>query len=50
MNGNIGICPKCKQHSNIELLKDSIDIQCNCGYSQTINLVDYIQKIYIYIE
>ena len=44
MNFQIGICPKCRENSNIELLKENIIISCNCGYHNSINIKAFVDE------
>ena len=44
MNFQVGICPKCRENYNIELLKENIIIFCNCGYHNSINIKEFVDE------
>ena len=35
------ICPECNKHTKVELDKDNIHINCECGYNYTMNVKQY---------
>ena len=44
MNTILQLCPKCNNHTNIVLVKDNVNIYCQCGYCYTMNIKEFINK------
>ena len=37
----LALCPECNKHTKVELDKDNIHINCECGYNYTMNVKQY---------
>ena len=44
MNPILQICPECNKHTKVELDKDNIQINCECGYNYTMNVKQIINQ------
>ena len=44
MNPILQICPECNKHTKVELDKDNIHINCECGYNYTMNVKQIINQ------
>ena len=46
MNSPIQLCPKCNKHTNIQIYKEVVHINCQCGYYSTMNVKQIINKFH----
>ena len=44
MDIELVICPKCRKHTEFQIIKDTIHIQCKCGYHSSMNIQDKLQN------
>ena len=44
MDIELVICPKCRKHTEFQIIKDTIHIQCKCGYHSSMNIQGKLQN------
>ena len=44
MDIELVICPKCRKHTEFQIIKDTIHIQCKCGYHSSMTIQDKLQN------
>ncbi len=44
MDIELVICPKCRKHTEFQIIKDTIHIQCKCGYHSSMNIQGKVQN------
>ena len=44
MNSPFQLCPNCKNHTRIDIERDTIDLSCKCGYYFTMNISIFIAQ------
>ena len=45
MNPILQLCPQCNKHTNIQIDKDNIHINCQCGYNSIMNVNNVINQM-----
>ena len=44
MDIELVICPKCRKHTEFQIIKDTIHIHCKCGYHSSMNIQGKLQN------